>query len=217
MFDKDGSNAYFAEKSVVEAIKFVKDLDSINKGYKTTAKDFDDGKVAFRPLLFSDYSTYKTYPWKIKKYSNFQWDCIKLPAGKRGENISQVSTLLMGMSNNTNNEDLAWEFLKMLTYDLETQKGIFEHSQGVSVIKEVTNSKDVIDYLNRSTPNGSYIDMNLLNEVMEDAVISPRFKKYESVMAMADNVIRQAIENENEDISYLLLKLQREVNNMLNN
>ena len=52
---------------------------------------------------------------------------------------------------------------------------------------------------------------------MEDAVISPRFKKYESVMAMADNVIRQAIENENEDISYLLLKLQREVNNMLNN
>lgn len=217
LFDKDGSNAYFAEKSVVEAIKFVKDLDSINKGYKTTAKDFDDGKVAFRPLLFSDYSTYKTYPWKIKKYSNFEWDCIKLPAGKRGENISQVSTLLMGMSNNTNNEDLAWEFLKMLTYDLETQKGIFEHSQGVSVIKEVTNSKDVIDYLNRSTPNGSYIDMNLLNEVMEDAVISPRFKKYESVMAMADNVIRQAIENENEDISYLLLKLQREVNNMLNN
>ncbi len=61
------------------------------------------------------------------------------------------------------------------------------------------------------------VDMNLLNEVMEDAVISPRFKKYESVMAMADNVIRQAIENENEDISYLLLKLQREVNNMLNN
>ena len=217
LFDKDGSNAYFAEKSVVEAIKFVKDLDSINKGYKTTAKDFDDGKVAFRPLLFSDYSTYKTYPWKIKKYSNFEWDCIKLPAGKRGENISQVSTLLMGMSNNTKNEDLAWEFLKMLTYDLETQKGIFEHSQGVSVIKEVTNSKDVIDYLNRSTPNGSYIDMNLLNEVMEDAVISPRFKKYESVMAMADNVIRQVIENENEDISYLLLKLQREVNNMLNN
>ena len=66
---------------------------------------------------FAEYRTYKTYPYKIKRYANFQWDCITMPAGTKGDNLSQVETLLMGISSSTGEEELAWEFLKLLTYD----------------------------------------------------------------------------------------------------
>lgn len=217
LFDDEGTKSYFGDDKVEEAVRFIKDLDELNKGYKVTSQEFDAGKVAFHPLLFSEYSTYKTYPWKIKKYSNFEWDCIKLPAGKNGENISEVTTLLMGISSRTKEEKLSWEFLKMLTYNEETQKEIFKYSQGVSVLKDVTESRDVMDELGKNTPNDGYIDMTLLSEVMESAVVTPRFRKYETVMSMADTTIKQGMENNNDNLSYLLLKLQRDINNFLNN
>lgn len=215
LFNDEGTKSYFRDKKVESAVKFIKELEDINKGYKITSQEFDEGKVAFRPLLFSDYSTYKTYPWKIKKYSNFEWDCIKLPSGEGRENISEISTLLMGINSRTKEEELAWEFLKLLTYDEDTQRNIFKYSQGVSVLKNVTQSVEVMEELGRNTPNDSYIDMTLLSEVMEDSVASPRFRKYDSVMAMADTMIKQGMEGNNDDLSYLLLKLQREVNNFL--
>ena len=59
--------------------------------------------------------------------------------------------------------------------------------------------------------------MTLLNEIMESGIVSPRFRKYNSVMDMADNMINQAINDEDDNLSYLLSKLQREVNNILRN
>lgn len=217
LFNEDGTKSYFGDKKVEEAVSFIQKLDTLNNGYRVTEKDFDDGKVAFHPLLFSEYTTYKTYPWKIKKYSGFEWDCIKLPAGENGENISEVTTLLMGINSKTKKEKLSWELLKSLTYDEDIQREIFKYSQGVSVLKNVTNSKKVIEELGKSTPNGSYIDMRLLNEVMESGVVSPRFRKYNSVMDMANNMINQSINNEEDNLGYRLSKLQREVNNILKN
>lgn len=217
LFNEDGTKSYFGDKKVEEAVSFIQKLDTLNNGYRVTEKDFDDGKVAFHPLLFSEYTTYKTYPWKIKKYSGFEWDCIKLPAGENGENISEVTTLLMGINSKTKKEKLSWELLKSLTYDEDIQREIFKYSQGVSVLKNVTNSKKVIEELGKSTPNGSYIDMRLLNEVMESGVVSPRFRKYNSVMDMANNMINQSINDEEDNLGYRLSKLQREVNNILKN
>ena len=55
------------------------DLKQLNHNYNVTAKDFDMGRVAFRPFTFAEYRTYKPYPWRIKKYSTFEWDCLKMP------------------------------------------------------------------------------------------------------------------------------------------
>lgn len=217
LFNEEGNKLYFKDKKVEEAVSFIKKINELNMGYSVTAKDFDDGKVAFHPLLFSEYSTYKTYPWKIKKYTSFEWDCIKLPAGENGKNVSEVTSLLIGINAKTKKEKLAWEFLKLLTYDENIQKQIFKYSQGVSVLKNVTNSKDVLDRLGKSTPSGSYVNMALLNEVMENGVISPRFHKYHSVMDMADNMINQDIKSEDDNLGYMLSKLQREVDNLLKN
>ena len=81
------------QHNVVEAVKYLKSLYALNQGQQVTQKDFDSGNVVFMPLSFADYRTYKTYPYRIKKYLNFQWDCITFPAGKNGGNISEVNTL----------------------------------------------------------------------------------------------------------------------------
>lgn len=217
LFKEDGTKSYFADKKVEDSINFIRRLDALNKGQKVTLKDFDEGRVAFHPLLFSEYTTYKTYPWKIKKYTGFEWDCIKMPHGKYGENISEVTTLLAGINAKTTKEKLSWEFLKLLTYNEDIQKQIFDFSQGVSVLKNVTNSEEILNIIGENTPSGSYLDMDVINEVMESGVVSPRFRKYKSVMDMADNVINQSINSSNDDLSYELSKLQRETNIVLKN
>ena len=55
--------------------------------------------------------------------------------------------MLMGISNHTDKEKLAWEFLKLLTYDEEIQMDLFRYSQGVSVLKSVTESKEAEEIL----------------------------------------------------------------------
>lgn len=217
LFKEDGTKSYFADKKVEDSINFIRRLDALNKGQKVTLKDFDEGRVAFHPLLFSEYTTYKTYPWKIKKYTGFEWDCIKMPHGKYGENISELTTLLAGINAKTTKEKLSWEFLKLLTYNEDIQKQIFDFSQGVSVLKNVTNSEEILNIIGENTPSGSYLDMDVINEVMESGVVSPRFRKYKSVMDMADNVINQSINSSNDDLSYELSKLQRETNIVLKN
>jgi len=216
LFNDSGTESYFGDEKVEEAISFVKKLNSLNEGYQVTSKIFDMGKVAFRPLSFSEYRTYLPYPWRIKKYSNFEWDCIRLPSGPNGNNVSQLNTLLMGISSRTKHEQLSWEFLKLLTYDEETQKNMFEYSQGVSVIKSVIESKKTIEEINKNMPSESSLNIKILDNIMESAAVTPKFKKYETVMIKADSEINKIINGE-ENLDTSLLILQREINNMLAN
>ena len=216
LFNEDGTTSYFGDSKMEEAVKFVKDLNSLNDGYLVTSKAFDMGRVAFQPFSFSEYRTYKPYPWRIKKYSDFEWDCIKLPAGPQGENVSELSTLLMGINGKTKEEKLAWELLKMFCYDKETQRKLFTDAEGVSVLREVTESSEVMEMLNRDTPGSSYLNMGLLSEVMDSAVVTPKFRKYEGAMSLAGTGISEII-NGQRTLDNGLLVLQREINNYIRN
>lgn len=216
LFNTAGTDSYFGDERVEQAVNFVKKLNAVNNGYQVTSQVFDNGKVAFRPLSFSEYRTYKPYPWSIKKYSNFEWDCIELPSGPNGKNVSQLSTLLMGISSRTKHEKLSWEFLKLLTYDEKTQEDVFKYSDGVSPIKSVIESPKNIEEINKSMPSESSLNMKILDNVMKSAAVTPKFKKYNSVMVKADNDMNNII-NGKEDLDTSLLILQREINNMLIN
>lgn len=214
LFNEDGTQAYFTDVAVVDAIRFTKQINDLNQGYKVTQDDFDHGKVAFMPLQFAEYRTYKTYPYKIKKYMNFQWDCITMPAGKDGGNISEVNTLLMGINSHTQHEDLIWEFLKLLTNDKETQMDIFRYSQGASVLKGVTNSQEAESIIQKDMAEGDkVIDNELLSEVLENGMVRPRFSKYEEAIALADNEVNKIIDGKNLDNTIKIL--QRTVNKHL--
>ena len=167
------------------------------------------------PLTFAEYRTYKTYPYKIKRYANFQWDCITMPAGTKGDNLSQVETLLMGISSSTGEEELAWEFLKLLTYDEELQTEIFRYSQGASVLKAVTQSSEMESIVQEDMEEGdTVISGRLLGRVIEEGHIEPQFKRYEQAIALADSEISNILENDKTVDSSLKI-LQRTINNYL--
>lgn len=212
LFDENDMEINLSDDKVIQAVKFTKQLNDLNQGRKVTQEDFDSGNVAFMPLPFSEYRTYKTYPYKIKKYLSFQWDCITLPAGEYGGNTSEVNTLLMGISNKTANEELAWEFLKLLTYDKEIQMDIFRYSQGASVLKEVTGSKEaeviLQEYMEESE---KVIDNELLSRVIEQGTIEPQILKYKEAILLANSEIQEIIEN-NKSIDSSLKILQRKIN-----
>ncbi len=215
LFDADGKHANFNDEKVIDSIKFTKKINDINQGRKVTQVDFDNGKVAFMPLLFSDYRTYKTYPYKVKKYSNFKWDCITLPAGTKGGNISEINTLLMGISNRTKHKELAWEFLKQLTYDQEIQMDIFRYSQGASVLKNVTHSKRAEAILGEDIEDSDkIIDNELLSQVIEKGISAPKFRKYEESITLAESEIEKIL-FENKNIDSSLKIIQRKVNQYL--
>lgn len=215
LFDVDGKQANFTDDRVVDAIKFSKQIYEVNQGQKVTQEDFDNGNVAFMPLLFAEYRTYKTYPYKIKKYTNFQWDCITLPAGKNGGNTSEVDALLMGINSRTEHEKLAWEFLKLLTYNEKIQLDIFRYSQGASVLKAVTNSTQVEEILQEDMEEGErIIDHELLSRVIEEGSIVPKFTKYDDAIALAENEVNKILESDSS-IDRTLKFIQRTVSRFL--
>lgn len=215
IFQPDGVSCYMTDDQIVESVKYIRQLNELNQGQKVVQEDFNGGSVAFMPLTFAEYRTYKTYPYKIRRYANFQWDCITMPAGNRGENLSQVDTLLMGISSNTRKEKLAWEFLKLLTYDEELQTEIFQYSQGASVLKAVTQSREMENIVQEDMEEGdTVISGNLLGRVIEEGHIEPKFRRYEQALALADSEISNILENE-KSIDSSLKILQRTINSYL--
>ncbi|MGL5260630.1 MAG: ABC transporter substrate-binding protein [Lachnospiraceae bacterium] len=215
LFEIDGSKSYFNDTKVIDAVKFIQQLEDLNNGTKITQEDFNGGNVAFMPLTFAEYRTYKSYPYKIKKFSKFQWDCIAMPAGVEGENTSRVDNLLMGISAKTKKEELAWEFLKILTYNKEIQTMIFTDSQGASVLKSVTDSKKMEEIVGEDMEkNETVISGKLLGNVIENGKIEPKFKKYEQALTIAESEISSILESK-KNIDSSLKILQRTINDFL--
>lgn len=214
LFNKIGTESYFAQSPVKESLNFVRKLQSLNQGHIITSQEFDKGIVAFAPMSFAQYRTYKPYPWRVKKYTSFEWDCVRMPSLLENQ-CSEASSLMMGISSRTSYVKEAWQLLKTLTYDQDTQSEIFQYSQGMSPLKAVTKSKKAAYYVNKDNSKESYIDMNLLSEVMDNAINHEQFKKYESAIRLADTRINEMMKEE-EDIDIALMNLQKEMNIYLN-
>lgn len=215
IFQSNGKTCYLAEDSVIESVKYIRQLNELYCGQKVAQEDFNGGNVAFMPLTFAEYRTYKTYPYKIKRYANFKWDCITMPAGREGGNVSQVDTLLMGISANTRKEELAWEFLKLLTYDEKIQTQIFSHSQGASVLRAVTQSAEMEEIVQADMEEGeTVISGKLLGQVIEEGYTAPQFKKYEQALALSDSEIGEILLNDKTIDSNMKI-LQRTINSYL--
>lgn len=214
IFNEDGTQATLNHEYVYEAVSFMRKLEQLNQQTPVTGDMFDQGMVAFCPMSFSEYRTYKPYPWRIKKYSNFAWECIPMPAGPHGANVSQLDTLSVAISSRSSRKELAWEFLKTLCYDEITQQEIFRYSQGVSVLKDVTTSPAVVDTLLQDVPGTTTFDMEFLNDAMEYALPNRKFANYDQVAAIADSEIRRLLSTD-EDIPTAINALQDQINGML--
>ena len=213
LFNDEGSSALLTQDGLKQAILFVQKLNALNGSYKLTAQEFDEGKVAFSPMTFASYRTYKPYPWRVKKYSAFEWDCVKMPAVAGSEGKSEISSLLMGISSRTQNSDLAFDLLKEFTYSESSQTNIIRYSQGLSPLKSVMRSAEVLDSITEQLGD-SEVELSLLDEIMEQTSQPKQFRAYSSALTLIDNGINSMMEN-GDDMDLALMKLQKEINRYL--
>lgn len=214
LFSEDGRSCYLAGEKVMDAISFTNRLMDLNEGYSVSARDFDEGRVAFCPLLYSEYRAYQPYPWRVKKYSAFEWDCVTMPAGPSGTNISQLHTMMLGISSRTRHADLSWEFCKLLSIDEDLQRKLYTHSHGISPLPAVAEDPELLQQIHHDIPEGSGFSPEMIHQIMSNAVVVPQFNAYTQAMNMAENAIQEAAGNQLGQSGMLIA--ESEINFFLN-
>ncbi len=212
LFGEKGAKCYFTDDKIGKALTFIERLESINNKYNADSKDFDLGNVVFQPMSFSNYRAYKPYPLKVKKYTNFEWECIPMPAGPDGGNISTLDTLLIAMNKKCRNKSAAWDLIKTLTYNTKIQSEIFDYSEGVSVLKEVTESEQALGQL----VNGNSFSLEVLSNAVEEAVVVPGFRYYDEAVTEVSRAV-EAIIDGGYNISTGQIIWNRKINKYLKN
>lgn len=216
LFDGKGTECRLTDEGAKEAILFMEKLDGLYDGYHVTSRNFDLGNVVFQPMLFSEYRAYKPYPLSIKKYSGFEWECIPMPSGRRGANIAELDTLLLAMNDNTSQTEYAWEFMKLLSGDERIQSEIFTYSEGVSVIRDVTEADKTLQLLIDSSGDDNGLNLSVLSSAVENAVVTPKFRNSKEAVAEVDKAVRDIMEG-SSNISMEQIIWNREINNFLKN
>lgn len=206
-------NCHLDKKEVKEAFLYLTKLKALSNGYQVSSEDFDQGKVAFCPLTFAQYRTYQPYPYRISKYTSFKWSCISIPGTKSNTITTHLDTSLIGMSSQTKHQEIAWEFLKMLTMDEDIQQSLLDNSKGASPLKKVMLSKKTKEILVKDTVSYASLDSDVLNKILENTLVEPKFKEYENILEKADYLINQSIDQGTIDND--LNKIQKKLENEL--
>ena len=215
LFSEDGESCDFTSRELLGAIRFVKSLEELNQNQKVTQEDFDNGRVAFMPLSFAEYRTYQTYPYKIKKYDSFQWDCIAMPKGPLGDNVSIVDSLNVGISARSSHKELAWEFLKLLTSDPEIQTAVYQYDPAASVLPAVTESPEASAVMSESFQGTApMMDGVFISQVIRSGKVKPKFAAYQEAVQLADGEILR-IYDEDTDLENAMRLIQRRVQSFI--
>lgn len=207
LFEPDGSKTRLQHDSVSEAIKYAFKLDELREDTTITQNDFDQGRVAFSPMSYAEYKTYKPYPWKVKKFSRFDWTIIPMPAKNAGDISSATDSLLMSMSATTDHPQEAWELLKTLCYDVKTREMLKEYSQGFPATKPFADS----------TLDNAFSDQlepELFETVLTRSKPLVRFPNYESMLTLADNQIQSGYRAA-QDKDLFIIELQKMMDDAL--
>lgn len=205
--DKSGINVDRAEMH--QALAFMSKLDMLSQHYKVTSHDFDEGRVAFYPMSLAQYRTYKPYPYHVAKYSSFSWTCIPMPTADSKVMGTQVKTSLFGMSSNTKQEKLAWEFMLLLSQDKESQQNLFEKSQGTSVLPSVVKSQQTRKILQADDFGLDSLTSERLDSMMERSIIDIGQEVDRQTLERLDYLIKEALGN--QEIDSALPSIQREI------
>lgn len=214
LFDQKGTECRLTASGVEESLRFIEKLETLTNGYNVSERDFDLGNVAFQPMSFSEFRAYQPYPLRVKKYSGFQWGCIPMPSGSQGDNISTLDSLLVGMNKKTANTKEAWEFIKTLTTNPDIQAEIFDYSEGVSVLRTVTESEQTLQSLIEDSGSEESLNLSILSEVVEKSLVSLRFPEYQEAEERVDQAVHDIIDGEG-NISMELIVWNREINQYL--
>lgn len=216
LFNSQGTEAYFNSDGVLAALEFVDEINKLADKDIPTEADFDNGDVAFRPISFSWYNTYKITPYSVLK-DQFEWNIINLPKGPEGKNGADMEVAMLGISSFTQAKEEVWKFLKFIINDYDSQINLNKHSEGI------TSNKQYIYHIAEELSVSDYADItsvdeikNKLNAAVVNSVIQKRFIKYSSCMDLADNLLYRAL-YEGANYKKTLENLNKQINEILQN
>lgn len=191
LFPNDGSKIAFQDNYLVETIDFMKRLHQLNQGIVLRETMFDRGQVAFKMFALPEYRAYGTYPYRILKYENFEWEALPMPAGPNGYRSSRLYTIQIGMSSRSENKELAYKFMEFMTTNREAQKLIWEETYALPAQRQVVDTiyrSDHPEVLENKAVNAVFLD-----EVIDRSYLDPHFKKFPSLKTIMDQQISQII------------------------
>lgn len=210
-YDEQENTVCFSDAAMIEAITFLRQLYLVCDQDQVSAQQFDEGLVAFQPMNYSDYRAYMPYPWRVKKFSGFEWECLPFPRGGSGVNASAIDTLMVAMSARSAQPQLAWEFMRYLSGDEAYQQQAAIISQGVSVLPRVMQDETVTAALQEDIPGTSSFDMDVLDTVMHQGIPVRMTQDEEAIIESADGAISALVHNQ-QDIENELIRLERRIN-----
>ena len=176
LFDQTSTSAGFNDKSMAEMLTFLKQMYGLNKGVLVKEGLFEKGNVGFKTFNLSEFRVYGSYPYRILRYDDFDWEPLPFPSGPQGKSTSKLFTVQIGMSSRSRYKDVAFEFLKFISSDEEFQHQIWEFSNMLPV------NRNVFDAIYRSgvmqRDGMRPLDRQFIESVIANSYIDPDFKKY---------------------------------------
>jgi len=214
-FSPQGTEAYFDTPGFIRTIDFVSKVRKLSLNQREP--DFDSGKVAFAPDRFSNYRAYHYYPYRVKRFAQFNWVAMEMPRGPAGRNASELPTLLVALSHRSAHKAEAWKLIKLLSANPEVQLGILRYSSGWPALVSAADDPRTPEILRKNFPGTEgLIDGKVINAIVEKAITPPRFKRYDQVMDMADKELYRIIDDPS-NLEDRLHKLNQAINTFLKN
>lgn len=222
IFSSDGTKANLLDGKLADAISLANELSSIQNNDLITQEDFDEGRVAFSPMSYAEYRTYKPYPWKVKRFSQFDWTCIPMPTADGVVSGASMDSLLLAISPDTSFVSQSWDLVRLLTCDEEIQTLLFDLSQGLPSARSVLQRAEQSQKADSAEPYPSsdgMEEMDTLNyfmveNTMENAHVISKFPRYEELMDRLDIRIRSDASSYG-DLDLFLVDLNKEINDAL--
>ncbi|MDN5315308.1 MAG: multiple sugar transport system substrate-binding protein [Clostridiales bacterium] len=191
LFPNDGSRIAFNDNFMGQTIEYMKNLHKLNQGIVVKETMFDRGQVAFKMFSLPEYRAYGTYPYRILKYENFEWEAVPMPAGPNEYRSSRLYTVQLGMSSRSQNKDLAFEFMKFISTNLQAQEMVWEETYALPVLRNVV--EDIYKSDDPEVLENKAVNAEFITEAIETSYLDPHFKKFANLKSLMDQHIFQII------------------------
>lgn len=198
LFSNDGKLIAFQDDRMLETIDFMKKLYRLNQGIVLKKSNFDKGQVAFKIFTLPEYRAYGTYPYRILKYENFEWEAVPFPAGPNGTSSSKLYTVQIGMSSRSKHKQEAFELIKFMTNRKGVQEKVWHDTYALPVLKSVVEQSNLQEIQKNKEMNAAF-----LKEIIDQSYLEPHFKKFSQLKVMMNQHIFQIIAQDLDSISGL--------------
>lgn len=210
LFDTSGTMALLDQDGVIEAVDFYLKLKNLTRN--NIVPDFDSGIVLFCPFPYSSYRAYKYYPYSVQRFGDFKWKALNMPRGPKGQNASELKVLLIGMAKKAINKKGVLELLEHLTLNEESAYRILAYSQGLPAQKNIITTSRAEEILNHHiSASETPIDSYLLDALIKESVVVPRFKKHASALEIATRAIYSEQVQSTSSLKNFLSKLDHTI------